>query len=167
LGGRARVAHGLFRGRDPTFPVFRIIFFCVYKYLQIVSRYRMSTPITNLPFNQGTATELPSRDIPRETIEHVTDPQVAQTYVPPPQVVYQPQPQPMKPTKADLLEEFKFPLMLSLLFYVFQLHAVSSTLLKMFPSLFEADGNMTTHGLMFKSLLFGAAYYGIMNFVVN
>jgi hypothetical protein len=127
----------------------------------------MSTPITNLPFNQGTATELPSRDIPRETIEHVTDPQVAQTYVPPPQVVYQPQPQPLKPAKADLLEEFKFPLMLSLLFYVFQLHAVSSTLLKMFPSLFEADGNMTTHGLMFKSLLFGAAYYGIMNFVVN
>jgi len=41
----------------------------------------MATNITDLPYN--TKTELPSRDIPRETIEHVADPQTTPTYMPP------------------------------------------------------------------------------------
>ena len=40
----------------------------------------MTTNVADLPFNKA---ELPSRDVPRETISHVTDPQVTQSYVPP------------------------------------------------------------------------------------
>jgi len=43
------------------------------------NRYRMATEIDKLPYN---STDLPARDIPRETIEHAIDPQTTPTYVP-------------------------------------------------------------------------------------
>ncbi len=39
----------------------------------------MATEIDKLPYN---TTDLPARDIPRETIEHAIDPQTTPTYVP-------------------------------------------------------------------------------------
>ena len=52
----------------------------------------MSTPISELPYNTATnkVTELPERDIPRETISHTTDAQVTPTYIPPKQQEYLP-----------------------------------------------------------------------------
>jgi hypothetical protein len=120
----------------------------------------MSTNISDLPYNQPA--ELPSKDIPRETINHVTDAQVTATYMPPPP----PPPPPIKVETPEWTEEAKLPLMLSLLFYIFNTAMVNTTILKMFPNFFQTDGNITVNGTVFKSLLFGCAYYAIMKFVL-
>lgn len=122
----------------------------------------MSTPIANLPYNPPT--ELPPRDIPRETIAHVADPQVMPNYVPPPPP---PQPPSPLPTKPEWTEEAKLPLILALLFFLFNSVMVNTTIMKTFPSFFQPDGNITTNGLVFKSLLYGCAYYGVMKFIVT
>jgi len=78
----------------------------------------MSTPISELPYNTATnkVTELPERDIPRETITHTTDAQVTPTYMPPkPQEYIEHQPvQYHPPTQSKMekiLEEFKLPIL--------------------------------------------------------
>jgi hypothetical protein len=129
----------------------------------------MSTPISELPYNtltNKTSTELPARDIPRETVTHTTDPQITPTYVPPKQqdyIEHQPvQYQPPVQTKADkLLEEFKLPILLAVLYFIFQLPTVHSFIVRVFPSIVSGN-ELTTFGVMVKSVLFGISYHVTM-----
>lgn len=117
----------------------------------------MSTNLSDLPYNPPNQPTLPQRDIPRETIAHTTDAQVQPTYTPaPPPMQYE-----ARPRKMDLMmEEFRFPIILSIMYFIFQTGAVNSIILKVSPGLFEASGALTMNGTVFKSLMFGAAYYG-------
>ena len=120
----------------------------------------MSTSIDDLPYNKPS--ELPSRDIPRETIHHVTDPQVTPIYIPPKSPEYIEHQPTSNPSKIDKwVEEFKVPILLSVLYFIFQLPLAQSTLKWLVPSCF-IDGSLTTTGLCVKSGLFGVAYYGMM-----
>jgi hypothetical protein len=124
----------------------------------------MATNIDDLPFNKPT--DLPSRDIPKETIQHVTDPQVTPTYIPPqpPQYIEE-QPKSYAPSKLDRwMDEFKLPVLLSVLFFIFQLSIVQNMMKSMIPSCF-LDGQITMTGLGVKSGLFGVAYYAMMIFL--
>lgn len=106
----------------------------------------MSTNISELPFN--TKTDLPSRDIPRETIDHVADPQVTTTYVPPkmPQYIQDPE------NKTDkLLNEFRIPIIVGILYFIFETPTIQGLFTRVLPTFKETP--------LLKSVCFGGLYY--------
>jgi hypothetical protein len=106
----------------------------------------MSTNISELPFN--TKTELPSRDIPRETLEHVADPQVSATYVPP-------KPPPYIPNSENkfekLIEEFRIPIIVAILYFIFETPTLQALFTRVLPTFKETP--------LLKSVCFGGLYY--------
>ena len=112
----------------------------------------MSTPIADLPF---TPTSLPERDIPRETLQHAADPQVTANYMPR-QQEYIPAIAP-KYDYSYLLDEFRVPLILAMLYFIFQLEFFQSFLQRTLPPTLHEGSN----GAAVKSVLYGGAYYGI------
>jgi hypothetical protein len=113
------------------------------------------------------ATQLPSRDIPMNTMGHSNDPQTQPNYVPPP-------PQnnmdyienenyestSVKTNSLDnMYDEIQTPLLLAILYFLFQLPFFRKFLFGYFPILFSNDGNLNINGFLFTSSLFGILYY--------
>jgi hypothetical protein len=138
-----------------------------------------TTSISDLPLDQSTisqlvsglqqtrgATQLPSRDIPVDTTSVVVDEQTQPNFVP---VVdkdyineYDQDDVPEQNNNAsldDLYNEIQTPLLLAVLFFVFQLPIFKKYLFRYFPILFSGDGNMNINGFLFNSALFGVVYY--------
>ena len=133
-----------------------------------------------LPPNQAT---LPSRDIPIDTTELVQDPQVQPNYVPPVSNSVQKTADYMKQYDAineekirnhrtqqskesfqdSLLETIQLPILVGLLFLVFQMPLVDRMIFQRlsFLNIHNADGNYNTNGILFRSVLFGLVFYGI------
>ena len=133
-----------------------------------------------LPPNQAT---LPSRDIPIDTTELVQDPQVQPNYVPPvsnsvqktadymkqydainEEKIRNHRAQQSKETFQDsLLETIQLPVLVGLLFLVFQMPLVDKMVFQRlsFLNIHNADGNYNTNGILFRSVLFGLVFYGI------
>lgn len=121
------------------------------------------------------ATQLPSRDIPQNTISITHDPQVQPNYVPPPkpeQVDYinnAEQPEDMinnyntnslrNSSLDEMYNEIQTPLLLGALFFLFQLPFFKKFLFSYFPVLFSSDGNLNINGFLFTSVLFGLLFY--------
>ena len=59
----------------------------------------------------------------------------------------------------QLYDEIQIPLLLSVLFFLFQLPVFKKALFTYFPVLFFKDGNINIYGYLFKSVLFGLLYY--------
>jgi hypothetical protein len=115
----------------------------------------MSTSINDLPFNPPDGGKIPERDIPRETINHVVDQEVKAQYIPAHQPYIQaPAAAPRPSIIAQYVDEFRIPIILSLLYYIFQLGFVQDMLIKFTPFLFKSDGGLTTYGALAKSLFF-------------
>ena len=112
----------------------------------------MATDIDKLPFN--TTTDLPARDIPRETIEHVADPETRPTYVAQAPKYFEEQP---IYRQVDRWEEFRLPALLSILYFLWSVPSVQLMVERTFPSVFT-DATM---GLFAKSVCFGALYYAV------
>ena len=122
----------------------------------------MSTNINDLPFNPPEGGKLPERDIPRDTINHVVDQEAKVQYVPSyPSYIPPPTPSPRPSMVAQYIDEFRVPILLSLLYYIFQLGFVQDMLLKFTPFLFKADGGLTTYGAFAKIVMFGFSYFGL------
>ena len=114
------------------------------------------------------ATQLPSRDIP-QTIHQ--DAWVQPNYVPPPSKDYIPQEkeldfQKMQPQKQsrnngleEMYQELQIPLLLALLYFIFQLPLFRQILFKHAPGLFFKDGNPNLYGYVFMSTFFGGLFY--------
>jgi hypothetical protein len=123
------------------------------------------------------ATSLPSRDIPQNTEHIIRDPQIQPNYVPPPPV-----------NKSDYImnenitdhyskeenrndqldafyDEFQTPLLLSVLYFMFQLPIFKATLCRYISFLCKPDGNYNLNGYLFTSILFSAIYYFLMKVV--
>lgn len=66
--------------------------------------------------------------------------------------------------KFDILAEFQIPLIVSILFWIFQMESLNRLFAKYlkFAELFSDDGVLNGRGILFKSVLFGGAYYGIL-----
>lgn len=115
-----------------------------------------STPISALPTFQKTA-ELPIRDVPKETVSHVMDPQsvAPHTYIPPVQeyIPYQPTSNTNKIGK--FVQDFKVPILIAILFYLFSNAQVKGMLESMFPFMVE----QTNIGLAAKSVAFAVLFY--------
>ena len=118
------------------------------------------------------ATQLPSRDIPLTTQSLVQDEQVQPNYVPPPPKDYIQEYETMenvvqnnmisqnRQNTMDLLyEELQVPLLVGVLYFVFQLPVFKKYMYKTFPFLFAADGNSNLYGFVFNSAMLGSSYY--------
>jgi hypothetical protein len=126
----------------------------------------MSTPISDLPFvpDMANSTQLQQRDVPKMTLEHTIDTETHINHVPEqPKYIEEQSVLPQTPISISLpmLDLARIPIIISLLYFVFQMHLVESLLLKVLPMLFKSDGSMTTTGIIIKSALFGGAYFAI------
>jgi hypothetical protein len=122
------------------------------------------------------ATQLQSRDIPQNTASIVQDPSVQQEYIPqpPPEMnvdyiksemdnedilnTYANETK-TENTLDQMYEELQIPLLIGVLYFLFQLPIVRSTFNKYFPALFSKDGNQNIYGLMAISCAFAFAFY--------
>jgi len=119
-------------------------------------------------------TNLPSRDIPMTTTGHSNDAQIQPNYVP------------MPPQSSDYIKDYEetndiinnynrnadrmnsldetyneiqTPLLLAVLYFLFQLPFFKNFLFSYFPILFSNDGNLNLNGFLFTSTLFGLIFY--------
>ena len=123
------------------------------------------------------ATQLASRDIPMTTANIMQDQEVRPNYIPPP---IQPQnnyindndnANPYDIMKDynksieknghldDIYKEIQIPLLLAVLYFLFQLPIFKKYLFSYFPILFSNDGNFNINGYFFTSVLFSILYY--------
>ena len=124
------------------------------------------------------ATQLPSRDIPINTTSLSNDPQVQPNYVPP---IAQDHLDYIKnyEQSADIIrnynnytdkqnsidnvyDEIQTPLLIAILYFLFQLPFFRKFLYSYFPVLFLNDGNLNINGFLFTSALFGMSFYVLM-----
>lgn len=116
------------------------------------------------------ALHLPSRDIP-QTHNHITqDEQSTANYVPPaPEPYIQEREKQVRFADSEPVNQFdelcdrlQEPILIGILYFIFQLPAVRTSLFKLMPPLFHTDGNSNMAGYLFNSVLFAGAYYGVM-----
>jgi len=127
------------------------------------------------------ATQLPSRDIPMNTTGHSNDAQVQPNYVPLPerQMDYIKDYEQTNDTidnynksmnrnnsLDDMYNEIQTPILLAVLYFLFQLPFFRRFLFSYFPILFSNDGNLNINGFLFSSTLFGLLFY-FLNKVTN
>jgi hypothetical protein len=120
------------------------------------------------------ATQLPSRDIPQSVNNIIHDPQIQANYIAPEQQndyirEYDDTNQDIinnynknlrhSDSLDELYNEIQVPLLISTLYFLFQLPIFKKYLYKFFPALFSKDGNINIYGLLFMSSLFGMLYY--------
>jgi hypothetical protein len=123
------------------------------------------------------ATQLPSRDIPMNTNNISADPHVQPNYVPPPPQMHSDYIKNYEQTTEmvdkynknaqhvnsldDMYNEIQTPLLLAVLYFLFQLPFFRKFLYTYFPVLFSNDGNLNINGFLFSSVLFGLIFYGL------
>ena len=121
------------------------------------------------------ATSLPSRDIPLQTEQLTTDPQIQPNFIPETvnrdyindnandniENYYNAE----KRNNAldSLYDELQAPLLLSILYFLFQLPFFKKTICHYLPFMCHTDGNYNLNGLIFTCSLFGFIYYFLSN----
>lgn len=120
----------------------------------------------------GNTLQLPSRDIPQNTASINNDVNVQPNYIPPnnndyisnhvtPNEIIQQNRE--KEAINDKTEEFyetiQMPLLVGLLFFIFQLPFIRKNLFIYLPSLFNKDGNPNLSGYLFNSAIFALLYF--------
>ena len=142
---------------------------------QTLDRESINSIVTGL--QQASAagvTQLMSRDMPTTSNHIVQDQQVDVNYVPPVQedqedyLVKEEEDEDImnaynkKVSKENQLDKFyedlQTPLMLAILFFMFQLPFLKKQLFVFIPALFMNDGNYNLYGFLFVSVLFAAIY---------
>ena len=122
-------------------------------------------------------TRLRSRDIPTDTMPVVMDPSIQQNYIPSPVMPNQNQnyineeetygnilEKNIQQTKYNeafnsYFDELQMPLIVAILFFLFQLPFVRNFLQNQCSFLFYPDGNMNLNGYVIISVIFGAIYF--------
>jgi len=123
-------------------------------------------------------TQLPSRDIPMTTTGLSNDPQIIPNYVPPPpqnhadyiknyeqtsdMVNNYNKNKQMSNSLDDMYNEIQTPLLLAVLYFLFQLPFFKKFLFTYLPFLFSNDGNYNLNGFLFISVAFGMLFHFLM-----
>ena len=119
------------------------------------------------------ATQLPSRDIPTTTTHLSNDEEVQPNFVPRPNetnyidddqdnddVINEYNARVTKESQLDAMyNEFQTPILLAILFFLFQLPFFKKNLFTYAPALFMNDGNYNIYGFVFISMFFAFVYY--------
>ena len=121
-------------------------------------------------------TRLPSRDIPMNSGAIVRDEQVKPNYLPHANhekyieeqdtynsMLEKNRNKQQQQDRLDVIyDEFQLPVLIMVLFFIFQLPFIQKKLMSFFPKLFLKDGHMSLGGYITKTLLFGITFYTIM-----
>lgn len=127
----------------------------------------------------GHVTQLPSRDIPTSTESLTNDPQIQPNYIPQTEVkdyikedddyddiINDYNKKIKKSNNLDnMYTEIQTPLLIAVLFFMFQLPIFKKLLFSSFPMLYFKDGNINLYGYLFTSILFGIIYH-VLNKVI-
>ena len=131
--------------------------------------------------SQG-VTQLPSRDIPMNPTQNANDVEIKPNFVPPPpshedyiQNMQTPEELVNQNNRImnyqNNLEQFyseiQLPVIVTLLYFIFQLPYFRKIVKKILPSLFGNDGNMNLYGFFFNSVLFGTLFFIINKLIIN
>ena len=125
-------------------------------------------------------TNLPARDIPRETVHHAVDPQTRVEHVPQHEDYIESHNDRQRQAveaisrrinKEETVEvinnELQGPLIMAALFFIFQLPFLRKGIMRFMPSMLNDDGHYNIYGYVVVSLLFAGAYYGIDKAVLS
>ena len=117
------------------------------------------------------ATSLPSRDIPMHTDTITKDEQVQPNYIPQPSVKdyinedddynNYVRKENFENSLDKFYDEFQSPLLLAVLYFIFQLPIFKKVLYQYITFIFFKDGNYNINGLLFTSCLFAFIYYTV------
>ena len=120
----------------------------------------------------GNPLQLPSRDIPQNTASINNDVNVQPNYIPPNnndyianhvtpnEIIQQNREKEMINDKTEeFYETIQMPLLVGLLFFIFQLPFIRKNLFIYLPSLFNKDGNPNLSGYLFNSAIFALLYF--------
>jgi hypothetical protein len=125
-------------------------------------------------------TALPSRDIPMEPLKVANDVQSQPNYIPPPQfqedyIKNSITPQNLVDTNTKQIKsgayfdklygELQLPIIIALLFFLFQLPLVKQYNKKLLPFFFKSDGNPNLYGYIANSVLFASMIYVLLKLV--
>lgn len=122
---------------------------------------------------------LPSRDIPQTTNHILQDNQIKPNYIPEESSIdyianhdttqdiirNNKNEQDTMDSLEKLYQEFQMPLLISIMYFMYQLPAVRIYLHKIIPNLFGKDGNPNLYGYIFNSIFFGMMYYFILKLI--
>lgn len=144
--------------------------------MQIPVQMQMPAGMDYAPMPQEQM-RLPSRDIPMNQLAFQQDEEIQPNYVPPVKLTsdyirnyeraseqalmnheqkkYQDQ------AAATLFSQLQVPILVAVLYFVFQMPIVNTLLRKYmsFLSIYHDDGNLNLMGLLFKSVFFGSIFY--------
>jgi hypothetical protein len=119
------------------------------------------------------ATSLPSRDIPQTTQNLTHDPQIIPTFIPSTsnsdyilqqeqnsQIIDDYNRQYQHASSLDrMYDELQIPILIGVIYFLFQLPIFKTYLFKFAPALFMKDGNINIYGYIFTSILFALTYF--------
>jgi hypothetical protein len=126
---------------------------------------------------------LPSKHVQIDTQSYMQDQEVQPNYIPRPKLTkdyihdYEEEYEKKKKdndskkhreSKIDeILTELQTPILVAILFMVFQLPIINTLIFKKFSflSIYHEDGNFNFYGLVFKSVFFGSCYYTIQKVI--
>ena len=126
-------------------------------------------------------TQLPSRDIPNNTDTVVMDNQTQPNYIPeqemmedyiknyqtPENVILEGERDDLSRDRLEMLySNIQMPLLVAILYFLFNLPVIRKYMQKWIPNIFNSDGNPNFIGYLVNSLLFGFLYY-ILNNTIN
>jgi hypothetical protein len=127
---------------------------------------------------------LPQRDIPMDIAQHTQDIEIQPNYIPKPKVTadyireYQETTdkkikeyetnKKMERRTESLFDEIQMPILVVLIYFIFQLPIINTFIFKKFAflSIYKEDGNFNLTGLLLKSILFGGLYYGLQKSIL-
>ena len=115
------------------------------------------------------ATQLPSRDIPLNTEQLTNDAQIQPNFIPPPKNrdyihetnddISNYKSENISNSLDSIYDEIQTPLLLAVLYFIFQLPIFKKTIFKYISFLCNTDGNYNINGLIFTCILFGLIHY--------
>lgn len=129
--------------------------------------------------SQG-ATGLPTRDIPMNPTQTSNDVEVKPNFIPPPpsqedyinnmqtpeHLIEQNYRQQAQLDNLDAFySEFQLPLLIAVLYFLFQLPVFRRSVKKFLPSFFGPDGNPNLYGYFFNSALFASLFYLLLKII--
>jgi hypothetical protein len=124
--------------------------------------------------NNGNPLQLPSRDIPQNVSSKNNDVNIQANYIPqnnndyitnhvtPNEIIYQNRLREDANNKTDeFYEIIQMPLLVGMLFFIFQLPVIRKNLFIYLPTLFNNDGNPNLFGYIFNSVIFSLLYFSV------
>lgn len=139
----------------------------------------MQQQYTMPPEHLAITQQLPSRDIPQNTAQHIQDEQIRVNYIPPAKrtedfiqeydnkmehKLKEYEKEKRRESKVDqAFDKFRNPIVAAILFFILHMPIVNTVIFKRFSflSIYNDDGNFNLYGLILKAAIFGAIFWFI------